>query len=155
MTTENQIQKSETQLRLESDIKAALFAGEKGKAKFLRLIVSEIQAKAKELRVEFATEATAIEAVQTFKKRQLQELEEFQKAGRAERVAELQVEYDLVTSYLPAQMSEDEVKQVVSDIVAKLGDKANMGTVMKEAGAMLEGKADKKLISGIAKSLLG
>lgn len=154
MTIEKQVQKSETQLRIEADIKAAMFADEKPKVKFLRLLLSEIQGKAKELRVEYATEATAIEALTSFKKRQLQELQEFQKAGRAERVAVLQVEFDTVVTYLPAQMSEEEVQKVVRDIITKLGDKANMGTVMKEAGAVLDGKAEKQTISGVAKDLL-
>lgn len=154
MTTENQQQKSATQVAIEADMKAAMIAKDKKTVGTLRMVVSDIQLKAKDLRVEFASDQDAIGVVEVFKKKLVQELEGAQQAGRAEKATDVQAEIALVDKYIPAKMSKEEIEAVVMEIVAKLGDQANMGTVMKEVRPQLQGKADNSLVSQVVKEQL-
>lgn len=83
-------------------------------------------------------------------------LEEFEKAGREDSVKKLQAEIAVVKSYLPKQLSEDEVKDIVQETINEVGatSKADFGKVMKAVMPKLKGKADGKLVNETVKSLL-
>jgi uncharacterized protein YqeY len=62
----------------------------------------------------------------------------------------------IIDKFLPAQLSEEEIKEIISQIIAETGANgiAQMGQVMGEANKRMAGQADGKTISGIVKSLL-
>lgn len=62
----------------------------------------------------------------------------------------------VIEKFLPAQLSEDEIKEIISQIIAETGANgiAQMGQVMGEANKRMAGQADGKTISGIVKSML-
>ena len=81
---------------------------------------------------------------------------EFEKAGRNDLMEKTQSEVDILMTYLPEQLSNEEVVRIIDEIfdeVKPVGQK-DMGKVMKEATAKLKGKADMKEVSNIIKEKL-
>jgi uncharacterized protein YqeY len=84
-------------------------------------------------------------------------VEQFEKAGRGELAATEKAEIEVLSRYLPAAMSEEELLKVVEQAVADTGatGKADMGKVMKRAQELADGRADGKLLSGAVMKRLG
>ena len=81
---------------------------------------------------------------------------EFEKGGRNDLVEKTQSEIELLMTYLPEQLSLEDVKSIIDEIFVEVkpeGQK-DMGKVMKEATAKLKGKADMKEVSNIIKEKL-
>ena len=77
--------------------------------------------------------------------------------GREDKVAELQAEIAILESYLPKQMSAEEVAAKVSELIAAAGLEPivkNKGMIMKTVMAELKGKADGKVIGAAVDALL-
>mgnify|MGYP003305174927 CR=1 FL=1 len=83
-------------------------------------------------------------------------ISEFEKGGRNDLVEKTQSEVDILMSYLPEQLSVEEVQQIIDEIFAEVKPESqkDMGKVMKEATAKLKGKADMKEVSNIIKEKL-
>ncbi|KRL73541.1 GatB/YqeY domain-containing protein [Ligilactobacillus saerimneri] len=83
-------------------------------------------------------------------------LQEFEEAGRDETVEKLKNEIKIVQKYMPAQLSAEEVKEVVQTTIEEIGatSKADFGKVMGAVMPKLKGKADGKLVNSTVKELL-
>ena len=83
-------------------------------------------------------------------------ISEFEKGGRNDLVEKTQSEVDMLMSYLPEQLSAEEVASIIDEIFAEVKPESqkDMGKVMKEATAKLKGKADMKEVSNIIKEKL-
>ena len=82
-------------------------------------------------------------------------LVEFEKAGREDLISHVKEEMAVLQKYLPAQMSEDEIRTVVKEAISACGDAVNMGNVMKHVMPKTKGRADGKIVNNIVKELLG
>lgn len=78
-------------------------------------------------------------------------LHEFEKAGRDDLALKTREEIDVLTTYMPAQLSEDEIRQIVREAVASTGaaSKKEMGKVMGAIMPKVKGKADGNLVQKI------
>ncbi len=76
-------------------------------------------------------------------------IEQFEKAGRAELAASEKAEIAILSAYLPAALTEEQIAGIVEQAVAETGasSKADMGKAMKRAQELSEGRADGKLLS--------
>ena len=145
--------------KLIADMKDAMRAGEKAKLGTIRLMNSAIKSADIEARPSGKDAISDADILQVFAKMVKQRrdsVEQFTNGGRPELAAAEQAEIAVIESYMPKQMSADEVKAVASALITELGavGMKDMGKViasMKEkyAGAMDFGKA-----SGIVKDLL-
>ena len=83
-------------------------------------------------------------------------LVDFEKAGREDLINQTQKEIEILTVYLPKQLSYEELKEKISQIITKLGATSmkDMGSVMKEAKAEIGTSADGKSINEVVKELL-
>jgi uncharacterized protein YqeY len=83
-------------------------------------------------------------------------LQEFEKAGRQDLVDQLKQELDILSAYMPKQLSEDEVKVIVQQTIQEVGasSKADMGKVMGALMPKVKGLADGKLVNQIVSQLL-
>lgn len=83
-------------------------------------------------------------------------LEEFEKAGRDELVAQAKEEIAILKKYLPEALSDDELKAIVAGVVAEVGATTmkDMGKVMPAVMAKTKGRADGKRINAIVRDLL-
>ena len=76
-------------------------------------------------------------------------IEEFKRGNRQDLVDKTQAEIDILNTYLPEQLSEEEVDKTIEEIFAEVKptSQKDMGAIMKEATAKLKGKADMKMVS--------
>jgi len=83
-------------------------------------------------------------------------LQEFEKAGRQDLVDQLQQELAVLSVYMPQQLSEDEVKEIVQQTIHEVGasSKADMGKVMGALMPKVKGRADGKLVNQIVQQAL-
>ena len=81
---------------------------------------------------------------------------EFEKGGRDDLVNKTNEEIELLQSYLPKQMSKDEILEVIKEVFAKVKptSEKDMGSVMKEINPLVKGKADMKEVSTLIKEQL-
>lgn len=84
-------------------------------------------------------------------------LVEFEKGGRQDLVDQTNKEIEILSKYLPKQLSKEEIKQEVQNIIETLGATSmkDMGPVMKEAKAKIGAAADGRAINEVVKELLG
>lgn len=90
---------------------------------------------------------------QEAKKRQ-DSVQAYRAAVRNDLADQEQAEWELIKHYLPAQLSEAEVKAVVEQVLAANADNKNFGLLMKQVMQQLDGKADGKVVSTILKQVL-
>jgi uncharacterized protein YqeY len=141
--------------RINADIKAAMLAKETQKLEALRAIKSAILLL--KTSGEPITPEAEIKALQKMVKQRKETAEIYQKQNRND-LAEIELaQAAVIEKYLPAQMSEDEIREALKKIIDQVGAKspADMGKVMGVAMKELSGKADGKTISAIVKQLLG
>jgi uncharacterized protein YqeY len=95
------------------------------------------------------TDADATQVIRKQVKQRQDSIESFEKGGRAELAAKEKEELSILQSYLPQQMSADEISKAVRETIAEVGatSKAQMGAVMKAVQAKVAGRADGKTLS--------
>ncbi|MFT3902125.1 MAG: GatB/YqeY domain-containing protein [Niabella sp.] len=145
------------ELTINSDIKTAMLAKDEPALRSLRAIKAAILlAKTAEGAKESISAEEEIKLVQKLVKQRKDSLDIFEKQGREDLAAKEKEEIAVMEKYLPAQLSADELKGIIAQIIAETGasSPADMGKVMGVASKQLSGKADGKAISAIVKELL-
>lgn len=117
----------------------------------LQLVKSALELAEKEKKAPL-TEEEEIRIVQREVKQTKDSLEEAEKYGRDDLIAEAKERLEILANYLPQQLSEAEVKEQL--VAAGITQGMNMGDAMKVAMATLAGKAENKLISKVVKELI-
>lgn len=143
--------------KIMAEMKEAMKAKDEATLRGLRAIKAEIiKAKTEPGAGGEIDEATEQKFLQKMMKQRKDSLEIFEKQGRADLAAKEKEEMAVIEKFLPKQLSEAEIKDAVSKIIAAVGasSPADMGKVMGVASKELAGKADGKTISGIVKELL-
>ena len=107
-------------------------------------------------RTESPNDDAVIEVVSKQVKTHKESIEEFKKAGRNDLVENLLKEVQVLSKYLPEQLSEDEVRSKIDEVISsvKASSIKDMGKVMKELTPIFKGKADMKLVNTIVKEKL-
>lgn len=142
---------------INDDIKAAMLARDKQKLEALRAVKSAILlAKTDKGGAGEIEEDEEMKILQKLVKQRRESAEIYKQQGRAALAEEEIFQLAIIEKYLPAQMSEDDVKKIIKEIIAETGAASikDMGRVMGLATKKLAGKADNKLISGLVKELL-
>ncbi len=143
--------------QIESDIKKAMLAKEKDELRALRAIKSMILLAETEKGNSGELSADVeMKLLQKAAKQRSDSLDIYQEQGREDLAAVEKAELDIISRYLPKQMSREELEQEVKNIIEQTGAASmkDMGKVMGIASKSLAGKADGKAISEIVKSLL-
>lgn len=142
--------------QLKEDMKAAMKAREEGKTALsvIRMVNSAIKNTEINDKVELDDAGVLGILAKEMKTRQ-DSLEEFIKAGREDLIAHVKDEMAVLQKYMPAQLTEDEIRTIVQDAIKACGDNVNMGNVMKHVMPKTKGRADGKLVNSIVKEQLG
>ena len=142
--------------QLKEDMKAAMKAREEGKIALsvIRMVNSAIKNTEINDKIELDDNGVLGILAKEMKTRQ-DSLTEFEKAGREDLISHVKEEITVLQKYMPAQMTEDEIRDVVKKAIAEYGDNVNMGNVMKHVMPNTKGRADGKLVNTIVKELLG
>ena len=132
------------------DLADAMRAGEKERVGRLRLVLSELQKAEKD----GGDDEVAV--LRRERKRRLDAAEQFRAAGREDLVAGEEAEAELIGSYLPAEMTDEELRTIVVQAVADAGATSprDMGDVMKRVMPAVDGRADGKRVSAQVKEAL-
>ena len=141
--------------KLQDDIKAAMRAKEGDKLTTLRLITAAIKQKEVDERIEL-TDPAVLSILEKMIKQRKDSIAQFQLGGRQDLVDKEQAELALLMAYMPAQMSEADIAQVIETAVlqANATGPQDMGKVMALIKPLLVGKADMGLVSQILKTRL-
>ena len=143
--------------RLMEDMKQAMKDKEAGKLKLS--VIRMVRSAAKNVEIDRHKELDdneLLEVVAKEVKMRRDSLDEFRKAGRPELLATLEQEIAILMEYLPEQMSEAEVRALVTQAVAdaQAASAKDMGKVMALLMPKVKGRADGKLVNSIVKELL-
>jgi uncharacterized protein YqeY len=141
---------------INADIKKAMLAREKGKLEALRAVKSAIMLEATKDSSGVVSEEIAVAILQKLVKQRKDASILFKEQDRADLAEDEDFQLEVLSVYLPEQMSADEVRKVVQDTIAKVGASGpqDMGKVMGPVMGLLKGKADGKLISATVKECL-
>ena len=146
---------SQLKERLQADLKTAM----KEKDTFKRDVIRFVMSAIKQIEVDERKELTDadIEAILVKQIKQRNDaIEQFRKGGREDLVEQNEKELEVLRSYLPEPMSEEEVRKVLEEIVAETGASGmkDMGKVMGAAKQKIGSRAEGRVINQIAKELL-
>jgi uncharacterized protein YqeY len=144
------------QQRIEADVKTALKAGDKERLSTLRLLLTEL--KNERIKLHAEVDETGFVAITRKAIKQREEAaEQFRRGSRPELAAKEVSEAAILATYLPASLSEDEIRSRIRELVAakNLSGPTGIGAVMKESRALFAGAADNATVSRIAREVLG
>jgi uncharacterized protein len=136
--------------RIKGDLADAMRAGERERVGALRLVLSELQKAAKD----GADDELAV--LRRERKRRLEAEGAYRDAGRDDLAAGESAEAELIASYLPAELSDEELQSIVERALVESGatTSKDMGSAMKSAMALADGRADGKRVSELVRAAL-
>lgn len=136
--------------QIKADLQEAMRAGEKPKVGALRLVLSELQKAAKE------GSDDELVVLRRERKRRLEAANAYRDAGREDLATGEQAEAELISAYLPSELSEPELEAIVQQAVLDSGAESpkDLGLVMKRAMAAVDGRADGKRVSDLVRASL-
>jgi uncharacterized protein YqeY len=136
--------------RVQDDVKSAMKGGDRERVHALRLIANELQKAAKE----GGDDDVAV--LQRERKRRLEAAEAYRDGGRSDAADAEEREAEIIASYMPEQISDEELGAIVGDAVAESGASSpqEMGKVMAVVMPKVKGRADGKRVSAAVKERL-
>jgi uncharacterized protein len=136
--------------RVQADTRAAMKAGERERVGVLRMLASALQQDAK------LGEDDELAVVRRERKKRLEAADAFRKGGSQDRASAEESEAELIEAYLPEQLSDDELSQLVSGAIeeAEASEPGEMGKVMSLVMPRVQGRADGKRVSAAVRERL-
>jgi uncharacterized protein YqeY len=141
--------------RINEDMKAALRAREAAKLGAIRLLMAAIKQREVDERI-VLDDAAVVTVIDKMLKQRRDSIAQFQAAGRQDLVDAEKLEVELLQTYMPAGLSEDEIRAAVAATVAETGatGPSDMGKVMTALKPRLAGRADMAEVSKLVKAAL-
>lgn len=141
--------------RINEDVKAAMRGKEKQRLAALRLITAAIKQKEVDERIEL-DDAQTTSVLDKMAKQRRESIEQYEKAQRADLVEKEQFELELITGYLPQPLAAAEIQSLIDGAIAATGAASmkDMGKVMGQLKAQMQGRADLGKVSGMVKARL-
>lgn len=141
--------------QLNQDMKEAMRAKDRERLTTIRMLKSSIQNE----EIDKGRDLTADEELAILsreKKQRLDSFAEFSKADRQDLVEKIEKEIDIVDKYLPEQLSDDELENIVKETIAEVGAESmkDMGAVMGAIMPKVQGRADGSKINVLVRKLL-
>jgi uncharacterized protein len=145
--------------KIDLDLKNSMKSGDKTRLNAIRSIRASLLEKEVSIRVAgkgVLSDEQEIEVLVSLAKKRRDAIEQFTASNRPDLAATELAELTVIEEYLPEPVSDDDVRAVVEDIVAKTGATSmkDIGKVMGQAMKALKGKADGTKVQEIVKSLL-
>ena len=136
--------------QVQDDVKTALKAGERERVHALRMIADALQKAEKD------NGGDPVEVLQRERKRRLEAAEAYRDGGRTDAAEAEEREAEIITSYMPEQLSDEDLRAIVGDALAESGASSpqEMGKVMSVVMPQVKGRADGKRVSAAVKEML-
>ena len=147
--------------KISDELKAAMKAGDKLRVSTLRLVASAIKDRDIQNRTagpdSGVNDAQIVEVMAKMVKQRQESLEIYEKAGRDELATQEREEIQIIQSYMPKQLSDEEVKSVIAAVIKDVGATSvkDMGKVMGALKAKYSGQMDFAKAGAVIKGLLG
>ncbi len=141
--------------RITADMKSAMKAGDKDRLRTVRLILADIQRSEVDRREEL-DDTAVLAVIEKAVKQRRDSIEQFLQGGRKDLSAIEEAELEIIQTYLPEQLSEDELATLVDDVIAATGAEniRDMGKVMGAIKSKAAGKADMGTVGAMVKARL-
>ena len=144
--------------KITSDLKEAMKSGDSVRRDTLRLIDSaiknsEIEKKKRETGL---SDEEVLDVISRAVKQRQDSIRQYVDGGRPELAEKEKIELDIIMPYLPAQLSEEEIKAAVGEVISASGEvsMSDLGKIMGQVMAKLKGKADGNIVREIVKEAL-
>ena len=142
--------------RITEDVKSAMRARDSARLSTIRLLLAAIKQREVDERIEL-TDADVLAVIDRMVKQRRDSISQFEAGHRADLVAAERAEVDVLSAYLPAQASAEEIDTLIAETIAATGAAgvAGMGKVMAVLKPRLAGRADLAAVSARVKVKLG
>ena len=141
--------------KLLQDLKEAMKEKDTVRKNTVQLVCSGILQMEKDKKIELDDEGVLDVISKELKKRR-DSMPDYVKSGRQDLIDNLNKEIEVLLTYLPKQLTEDEIKVIVEEAVKETGAATmkDMGKVMANVTPKVKGRADNKIVSGLVKQML-
>ena len=142
--------------RILQEVKDAMRAKDKPRLATLRLITAAIKQQEVDERIEL-NDTQVLALLDKMCKQRRESISQFEKAGRDDLIAQEVSELEIIQTYLPEQLGEDEIAALIEETMAATGAASikDMGKVMGQLKPKLQGRADMGAVSAMIKAKLG
>lgn len=142
--------------QLNADMKEAMRAKEKDRLSVIRMLKASLQNEAIHLGVKDLNEDQELTVLSREVKQRRDSLKEFKDAAREDLAAKIEQELTYVNAYLPAQLTEEELKQIISETAKMINAEkpSDMGKLMGAIVPKTKGRTDGALVSKLVKAYL-
>ena len=142
--------------RLAEDLKSAMKEKDMVRKNAVQMIRAGVLQVEKDKKVTLDDEGV-LEVIAKQLKQRRDSLPDYEKSGREDLISQLNAEIAVLMGYLPEQLSEDELREIVAEAVKSTGAQSlkDMGKIMAAVMPKTKGRADGKMINNIARELLG
>ena len=145
---------SSLQLQIKDDLKKAMIARQNDIRDVLRGVTAELKNRQIDNGQQPLTDEQVIDALTKMEKQRKDSISQYIDGGRDDLAEAERVELEIIAKYLPQKLSEEELDVVVKEEVEKLGDSANIGSVMKAVMPRVKGQADGNDVRALAEKYL-
>jgi uncharacterized protein YqeY len=141
--------------RIESELKAARLARESDRRDALSLILNSLREAQKELQRPLSEEEE-LQVLQRERKRRVEAAEAFRAGGRDEKAEAEEQELEVLESFMPEPLSEEELEEIVDDVISEVGATSihDMGRVMASVMHQVSGRPDGSKVNRLVKEKL-
>ncbi len=141
--------------RIEDEVKEAMRARDAERRDALRLILSSLKSAQKELQRPLA-ELEELQVLQRERKKRVEAAEAFRAGGREEQAESEEYELDVLEEFMPEQLSEEDLEEIVDDAIAEVGATSlrDLGRVMADVMPQIAGRADGSAVSQLVREKL-
>ncbi|ERJ12323.1 GatB/YqeY domain-containing protein [Haloplasma contractile] len=142
--------------QIKKDMKEAMKAKDKERLSVIRLLKSAVDKERIDKGLEEVKDEQIIEVIGREVKQRKDSITEFEKGGREDLVEKSKAELQVLQAYLPEQLSDDEIKQVVQETCEEIGATSmkDMGSVMSKLMPKVKGKAEGSKVNKFVKEFL-
>lgn len=140
---------------LQNEMKQALKSGDKERLSVIRMLISEIKKVQIDAKKELSDEEI-IDVLQRYAKQRKEAAKQYREAGREDLAQKEEKELEIVSQFLPEQLSEEEIRKIVEETIKEVGASSikDMGKVMQAVMPKVKGRADGSIVSKIVKENL-
>ena len=141
--------------RMEQELKQAMLDKEGERRDALRLLLASLRSAEKELQRPLSDDEE-LQVLQRERKRRIEAAEAFRSAGRVEQAEKEERELAVLQEFMPAQLSEEELEEIIDDVIAEVGATSlrQLGRVMADVMPQVAGRADGSSVSQLVREKL-
>ena len=140
---------------IEGELKDARRARDDARRDALALILNALRSAEKELQRSLSDDES-LQVLQRERKRRVEAIDAFEAAGREEQADREEFELDVIEEFMPDQLSEEELEEIVDDVIAEVGATSihHLGRVMADVMPRVSGRADGSVVSQLVREKL-